>query len=639
MDSIECASRYDEYCPFRECVSSVAISCTPYVSKFEDGRAVLDNRAITTLQQCFLSDIIRTILAKVRSVTDQVSSGVINSWSCFSHVFSGMRAALPHETIDLLESQGFHFTTMDIPLREYTATQLELVRMFLSIQHYHNYEVDKSLFAGWKPPIDEDMFESILVKEVMETESGKEVVLQDNGGQNEAILEYLTKVGAGKMKERVVEEVEEVEEEEAEDREEVSDIEAMNDGEEEENDARQEQMDEEVANANPENPLENPPENPDNNLANNAADNNSDQEDRPIFVVLNGDGLRVVENGMPAAANLNALPQPVINLPDDLPAVAAAGDGPTPIPPSPPSSPSSRITHIPLSNPFTALSMQMVCGQFFPNYTHKTSLFLHNFKGLLDLIDQVLSEASSDAPRSALQADLDRNACASHSTATAQLDASKVPLLHAAFDELAQVEQTLAEQIYQRSQAPAERLRELDLYMQTLYQRQSELRSRIAIDLLDCLLPLAIPAAAQLYSGYNTLGIALEPFQCLTDLLLNEEPINFDDLSTLQSLSFSLSRPDSPRSLSPLRRYPNSTFLRSGHPSSRLRPPHPHRQEARPPRGNSRVRRHPGRSEAAARAIRRDPRDAERQLHRRLSERTRGVAQAARRRVSRGNQA
>ena len=115
--------------------------------------------------------------------------------------------------------------------------------------------------------------------------------------------------------------------------------------------------------------------------------------------------------------------------------------------------------------------------------------------------------------------------------------------------------------------------------------------------------------------------------------------INFDDLSTLQSLSFSLSRPDSPRSLSPLRRYSNSAFLRSGHPSSRLRPPHPHRQEARPPRGNPRVRRHPGRSEAAARAIRRDPRDAERQLHRRLSERTRGVAQAARRRVSRGNQA
>ncbi|CBK25404.2 uncharacterized protein [Blastocystis hominis] len=99
------------------------------------------------------------------------------------------------------------------------------------------------------------------------------------------------------------------------------------------------------------------------------------------------------------------------------------------------------------------------------------------------------------------------------------------------------------------------------------------------------------------------------------------------------------SQPDSPRSLSPLRRYPNSTFLRSGHPSSRLRPPHPHRQEARPPRGNPRVRRHPGRSEAAARAIRRDPRDAERQLHRRLSERTRGVAQAARLREDGGGNA
>ena len=180
--------------------------------------------------------------------------------------------------------------------------------------------------------------------------------------------------------------------------------------------------------------------------------------------------------------------------------------------------------------------MRMSCSQFFPNYTHKTSLFLHNFKGLLDLIDQVLSEASSDTPRSPLQADLDRSACASHSTATAQLDASKVPQLHTAYDELAQLEQTLVEQLFQRSQAPAERLRELDLYIQSLYQRQSELRSRIVVDLLDCLLPLAIPAAAQLYSGYNTVGIALEPFKCLTDLFLSEEPVNYDDLSTFRSV-------------------------------------------------------------------------------------------------------
>ena len=171
MDAIECASRYDEYCAFYEGVSLIAISCTPYVNKFEDGRAVLDNRAITTLQQCFLSDIIRTILAKVRSMTDQISSGVINSWSCFSHVFSGIRAALPRETIELLENQGFHFTTMDIPLREYTAAQLQLVRIFLSIHHYRGFGLDKSLFAGWEPPIEEDLFGSVLPKEVMETDT------------------------------------------------------------------------------------------------------------------------------------------------------------------------------------------------------------------------------------------------------------------------------------------------------------------------------------------------------------------------------------------------------------------------------------------------------------------------------------
>ena len=539
----------------------IAISCTPYVNKFEDGRAVLDNRAITTLQQCFLSDIIRTILAKVRRMTDQISSGVINSWSCFSHVFSGIRAALPRETIELLENQGFHFTTMDIPLREYTAAQLQLVRIFLSIHHYRGFGLDKSLFAGWEPPIDEDLFGSVLPKEVMETESGKEVVLQDNADQNEVVSAYLMKVEAEKKEE----EEEEVDREEALEMDAIDDEEYEDEDEDEdreENDARQEPMDEEaVQNEDREevvdnpvpnlpNPIPNPIPNPaDNNIAaadnnaaaadDNASDSNSDAEERPVVVVLNGDGLRVVENGATTAEGLDALRQFDIELPAQIATGEGQGDinGPTPIPPSsPPSSPSSRTSHVALSNPFTCLSMRLSCSQFFPNYTHKTSLFLHNFKGLLDLIDQVLSEASSDTPRSPLQADLDRSACASHSTATAQLDASKVPQLHTAYDELAQLEQTLVEQLFQRSQAPAERLRELDLYIQSLYQRQSELRSRIVVDLLDCLLPLAIPAAAQLYSGYNTVGIALEPFQCLTDLFLSEEPVNYDDLSTFRSV-------------------------------------------------------------------------------------------------------
>ena len=548
MDAIECASRYDEYCAFYEGVSLVAISCTPYVNKFEDGRAVLDNRAITTLQQCFLSDIIRTILAKVRSMTDQISSGVINSWSCFSHVFSGIRAALPRETIELLENQGFHFTTMDIPLREYTAAQLQLVRIFLSIHHYRGFGLDKSLFAGWEPPIEEDLFGSVLPKEVMETESGKEVVLQDNADQNEVVSAYLMKVEAEKKEE---EEEEEVDREEALEMDAIDDEEYEDENEDEdgdENDARQEPMDEEaVQNEAREEVVDNPVPNPaDNNAAaaaaaadDNASDSNSDAEERPVVVVLNGDGLRVVGNDATTAEGLDALRQFDIELPAQIATGEGQGDinGPTPIPPSsPPSSPSSRTSHVALSNPFTCHSMRMSCSQFFPNYTHKTSLFLHNFKGLLDLIDQVLSEASSDTPRSPLQADLDRSACASHSTATAQLDASKVPQLHTAYDELAQLEQTLVEQLFQRSQAPAERLRELDLYIQSLYQRQSELRSRIVVDLLDCLLPLAIPAAAQLYSGYNTVGIALEPFQCLTDLFLSEEPVNYDDLSTFRSV-------------------------------------------------------------------------------------------------------
>lgn len=525
----------------------VAISCTPYVNKFEDGRAVLDNRAITTLQQCFLSDIIRTILAKVRSMTDQISSGVINSWSCFSHVFSGIRAALPRETIELLENQGFHFTTMDIPLREYTAAQLQLVRIFLSIHHYRGFGLDKSLFAGWEPPIEEDLFGSVLPKEVMETESGKEVVLQDNADQNEVVSAYLMKVEAEKKEEEEVDreealEMDAIDDEEYEDEDEDED----GDEDENENDARQEPMDEEaVQNEDREEVVDNPVPNAaaDNNAAaaadDNASDSNSDAEERPVVVVLNGDGLRVVGNDATTAEGLDALRQFDIELPAQIATGEGQGDinGPTPIPPSSsPSSPSSRTSHIALRNPFTCLSMRMSCSQFFPNYTHKTSLFLHNFKGLLDLIDQVLSEASSDTPRSPLQADLDRSACASHSTATAQLDASKVPQLHTAYDELAQVEQTLVEQLFQRSQAPAERLRELDLYIQSLYQRQSELRSRIVVDLLDCLLPLAIPAAAQLYSGYNTVGIALEPFQCLTDLFLSEEPVNYDDLSTFRSV-------------------------------------------------------------------------------------------------------
>ena len=550
------------------------------MNKFEDGRAVLDNRAITTMQQCFLSDIIRTILTKSKTMAEQISSGIINSWSCFSHMFSEMRSILPRETIDLLENQGFHFTTMDIPLRVYTPTELELVRVFLSINHYYNFNIDESLFEGWKLPLEEDLFGKIVLKEVIKTESGKEVVLQDNTSQNDQVLGYLSKKGIGQDgKDMFANRGEEGNENGTSEADERHRLEAVSEGilngertesaDERSNDTQEEEEGDNNNNNNNGEDEDGP--NQAANVANPANEDNASPRDRPVVIIL--DDFQLQDEGIDQQAREEDSDEDI--------------NGPTPLPPLDPDSVLEQNPHIALSNPYTCLSMRLSCYQFFPDSTHKTSLFLSNVKGLLDLIDQVLIEAES-TPRQPLPADVARNACKSHSTATASLNASKVPQLHATYDELAQVDQSLAEQLFQRSQAPPSRLRELDQYITSLYQRQNELRSKIVCDLLDCLIPLAIPAAAQLYNGCSTVGVALEPFQCLTDLFLSEEPLKFDELSTpLRPL---LTRPHSPRPLPHLGRLPHSTFLRSRHPPSRLRSSHPPRQAARSPRGNPRVR-------------------------------------------------
>ena len=610
------------------------IQATPYVSKYEGEHAVLDNRAITTLQQYFLSDILRTVIMNAKEPFF-APTGILSSWTCFQQILPGAHNAFEQGVDDLLEHQGYHMSCLSTPLRVYSSAELELVRFMLIIFHYNAIGKDSALFDGWKLPSVNELFKSSVQQEIIRLEDGNEVVLSEGRINCQDVIDELSREDSSEKEESEYSFTEEgrlenvgsytlhfyrhatiINSESESENESENESESNSSNDENENGIVRNHIENEDninTTENSENESINA-ENEESITSNSESEEQEDGDDSRSDVrsttshtstnshqsnpsVASSDSMSF--SGIPSPPILSSPPifpppsPPILPSPPSPLSPLSPPSPPSPLSPifpSPPVLPSSTTppslfdlnektldplptfipSYRPLANPFTFLMNALSNSAFAPSYDASCSIFIHNVSYILHLIDSILISDESSSARTPLPADLLRGCDMSITTANSHADFTHLEELRSLVKELEAVEKSLVEKLYQRTQASADKLRELNVVITPLRLRQLELRSKIVSHILDCLMPLVIPAGAQMFCGYNTVGVSLEPFQGLVDTLLNQDPKEVDEASTFwKELRC---RSDTLGSIPDFCRFSNPTILRYRDPICSFRP-------------------------------------------------------------------